>query len=264
MKALNELTHHNIQFLLTDIDDTITTDGQLLPRAYEALWKLQTAGYKVIPVTGRPAGWCEMIARFWPVAGVVGENGGFYFRYHNHKMIRHFTQSEQDRMNNQKRLVALAEHIFKENPEAALASDQFCRMIDLAIDYCEDVRPALSPQQVQAIVELFTNAGAQVKVSSIHINAWFGKHDKATMCFDILKREFNIDKKTATEISAYCGDSPNDEPLFKAFPLSFGVANVEKFKNQMESLPQYIASLEGGDGFVQIVNQILTTKSQRN
>ena len=79
-----------IKFLLTDIDDTLTDEGLLGPEAYASMWALHRAGVKVLPITGRPAGWCEMIARQWPVSGVVGENGGFYFRYHNKKMHRHF------------------------------------------------------------------------------------------------------------------------------------------------------------------------------
>ena len=80
----------SLKFLLTDIDDTLTDEGQLGAEAYEALWDLHKAGVHVVPITGRPAGWCEMIARMWPVSGIVGENGGFYFRYHNKTMQRHF------------------------------------------------------------------------------------------------------------------------------------------------------------------------------
>src|SRR4051812_18334202 len=62
-----------------DIDDTLSTEGQLTADAYEALWRLKAAGHAVVPITGRPAGWCDHIARFWPVDAVVGENGAFTF-----------------------------------------------------------------------------------------------------------------------------------------------------------------------------------------
>ena len=45
-----------IRGVLTDIDDTLTTHGRLLPEAYAALAQLRAAGLLVIPVTGRPAG----------------------------------------------------------------------------------------------------------------------------------------------------------------------------------------------------------------
>ena len=54
-----------IRFVLTDIDDTLTTDGRLTAAAYGALERFAARGYRVIPVTGRPAGWCDLIARFY-------------------------------------------------------------------------------------------------------------------------------------------------------------------------------------------------------
>ncbi len=85
--------------LLCDIDGTITSDGRLSASAYAALEALQSAGLLVIPVTGRPAGWCDLIARFWPVAAVVGENGAFYFRYDHatHRMTRRYARSHAER-----------------------------------------------------------------------------------------------------------------------------------------------------------------------
>src|SRR5262249_57511345 len=71
-----------IRGVLADIDDTITTDGKLTAAAYGALERLQAAGFRVVPITGRPAGWCDHIARMWPVDAVVGENRAFYFPSH--------------------------------------------------------------------------------------------------------------------------------------------------------------------------------------
>ncbi|MGZ3772021.1 MAG: HAD family hydrolase, partial [Bdellovibrio sp.] len=172
MKNVNEFSH-SLRFLLTDIDDTLTDEGRLGPEAYEALWKLAESGVHVIPVTGRPAGWCEMIARVWPVSGVVGENGGFYFRYHNKKMQRHFFFDDKIQKQNRAKLQVIEKEILEKVPGADLASDQFCRLMDLAIDFCEDV-PALPKDQVQKIVSIFQSHGAQAKVSSIHVNGWFG------------------------------------------------------------------------------------------
>ena len=81
IRALGQATLDRIRYVLTDIDDTVTTDGRLPAKSYDALERLQNAGLAVIPITGRPAGWCDMIARFWPVDAVVGENGAFYFSY---------------------------------------------------------------------------------------------------------------------------------------------------------------------------------------
>src|SRR6202040_2125472 len=102
-----------IRFVLLDIDDTLTTDGRLTAAAYAALEDLSRRGLRVIPVTGRPAGWCDLIARFWPVDAVIGENGAFYFRYDHEarSMTRHFWLSAAERAAARRRLDRLAEEI---------------------------------------------------------------------------------------------------------------------------------------------------------
>lgn len=261
MKNLTDF-NSKIEFLLTDIDDTITTEGQLHAEAYEALWKLSDAGLKVIPITGRPAGWCEMIARFWPVAGVVGENGGFYFT-HKHipgedskKMSRWFFTDESTMQKNKKKLEIVEKEVLKIVPGSAVSSDQFCRLMDLAIDFCEDV-PALDENSINTIVQIFEKHGAQAKVSSIHVNGWFGSYNKLTTTFEFLKNEFNLTEAEALAKCAFVGDSPNDEPMFERFPNSFGVANILHFKDKMTTHPHYIANSHGGKGFAEIAERIL-------
>ena len=134
MKKLTEFSAP-ISYLLTDIDDTLTDEGLLGPEAYQALWDLHRAGIHVIPVTGRPAGWCEMIARVWPVSGVVGENGGFYFRYHDKKMKRHFVFNEQTQKQNREKLNLIEKQVLSQVPGCGIASDQFSRLMDLAVDF---------------------------------------------------------------------------------------------------------------------------------
>ncbi|HEY5598518.1 MAG TPA: HAD-IIB family hydrolase, partial [Kiloniellales bacterium] len=162
-----------------DIDDTLTTDGQLTAEAYAALARLHEAGLMIAPITGRPAGWCDHIARMWPVDGVVGENGAFYFRYDRarRRLHRRFVVGQTERAENRRRLDALAAEVLAAVPGAALASDQPYREADLAIDYREDVTP-LSADAVARIVALFKAAGATAKVSSIHVNGWYGTYDK--------------------------------------------------------------------------------------
>jgi HAD superfamily hydrolase (TIGR01484 family) len=258
MKSLSEF-NFPLQFLLTDIDDTLTDEGLLGPEAYEALWNLHRAKIHVIPVTGRPAGWCEMIARQWPVAGVVGENGGFYFRYHNKEMQRHFVFDSSIQTANRKKLDVIQEQILREVPGCAVASDQFCRLMDLAIDFCEDV-PPLPPASVQKIVSIFQQHGAQAKVSSIHVNGWFGTYDKLTTSLQFLKTEFGIDTSTAKKVCGFSGDSPNDEPMFQFFPASFAVANFAKFADQVKHKPAFLAAHKGGHGFSEIAQKILAAR----
>jgi len=248
--------------VFTDIDDTITTDGRLPAAAYGALERLHEAGLLVVPITGRPAGWCDMVARFWPVGGVVGENGAFYFRYDHkaRKMIRHFTAGPVERAGNRRKLEALAERILKAVPGAAIASDQLYREADLAIDFCEDVEP-LPPEAIDRIVALFEEAGAVAKVSSIHVNGWFGQYDKLSMTRVFVRDALGLDLEAAKEKFMFCGDSPNDEPMFRFFPYGCGVANVRDFASRMAALPAFVSEARGGEGFVEIANRILSARA---
>jgi HAD superfamily hydrolase (TIGR01484 family) len=258
MKNIREFKN-KIKFLLTDIDDTMTDEGLLGKEAYEAMWKLHDKGVQVVPVTGRPAGWCELIARVWPVSGVVGENGGFYFRYVNKQMKRQFFFDEKTQSSNRKKLNDICKEILTQVNGAAVASDQFCRLMDLAIDFCEDV-PRLPKQDVQQIVQIFEKHGAHAKISSIHVNGWFGDYNKLTQTLNFLKQEFQLSPQQAKEQCAFCGDSPNDEPMWAFFSNSLSVANISEFLDDLKNKPQYIASHRGGLGFAEITDQILNNR----
>lgn len=260
MKSLDQFTNTKISFVFTDIDDTLTREGRLEPEAFAALWRLYQSRIFVIPVTGRPAGWCELIARQWPVAGVIGENGGLYFRYHLREMKRHYFFDPEVRARNTQRLEKIKKEILTEVPGSAVASDQFCRQMDLAIDFCEDVDP-LPETDVKKIVQIFKRNGAQAKISSIHVNGWFGEYDKLSMCRTFMKREFQKDLNEIQDETCFVGDSPNDEPMFEFFQNSFAVQNVTKFLPQLERQPRYIAPEEGGKGFAQIVNKLLSLRA---
>lgn len=258
MKLLKELNHCP-RYILTDIDDTLTDKGQLSAEAYAALWKLKSKGFTIIPVTGRPAGWCEMIARLWPVDGVVGENGGFYFRYHRNEMKRVFFARTSEMARNRRKLNLIEKEILRKVPGSAVASDQFCRLMDLAIDFCEDVKP-LSTDKVRRIVDIFEKHGAQAKISSIHVNGWFGSYNKVTMLKKMLKTEFKLSESRIKKDCLFCGDSPNDEPMFEYFPASVGVANIKNFISQLRSPPRYVTRSKAGKGFVELAYHLIKIK----
>ena len=150
----------SIRGVFTDIDDTLTNDGRLTAKAYDAMERLQKVGVAVVPITGRPAGWCDHIARMWPVDGVVGENGAFYFRYDrtNKRMDRRYVDPDDVRDEKRWRLKELAEQIVQAVPGSAISADQLYRETDLAVDFCEDV-PPLSAESIDMIVALLTEAG---------------------------------------------------------------------------------------------------------
>ncbi len=247
-----------IRVVMTDIDDTLTLEGRLPAIAYAALERLHEAGFIVVPITGRPAGWCDLIARQWPVDAVVGENGAFYFCHDQSRkfMVRHYAQAEAERAANKAKLFAIAADVLGIFPGTAFATDQTYREVDVAIDFCEDV-PRLPLQTAQDIASFFENRGATAKVSSIHVNAWIGTHDKLTMSLALLQQRFGISAKATRTQVAYCGDSPNDAPMFGFFDLSFGVANVAPFLGAMGHEPRYITQSQGGHGFSEIAASLL-------
>lgn len=256
MEKISTFKNPGIKYLFTDIDDTLTTDGQLPAASYEKIWQLSQNGISVIPITGRPAGWCDMIARFWPVRAVIGENGAFYFSYKNQKMTRVWAFNEETRLKYQQQLEKIKIEILQKVPKAAVSADQFSRLFDLAIDFCEDI-PPLSSKEIDQIVSIFKAHGAQAKVSSIHVNGWFGNHNKLTMCEQFCREELGFELSQNLNQCAFAGDSPNDEPLFEYFKNSFGVANVNDFKDRMKHLPNYVTAHKGGEGFVEIAQSLL-------
>jgi len=250
-----------VRGVFLDIDDTLSTDGQLTAEAYSALARLHDAGLLIAPITGRPAGWCDHIARMWPVDAVVGENGAFYFRYdrESRQLHRRFIANDTDRIENRRRLDALAAEILAAVPGTALASDQPYREADLAIDYCEDV--ARLPQTAVArIVALFEAAGATAKVSSIHVNGWFGTYDKLSTTRLMLAEDFGLDLDARIAEYVFVGDSPNDAPMFAAFPNAVGVANLRAFADGMSALPAYITAAPAGAGFAELAAALLDAR----
>src|SRR5215469_18940503 len=116
----------DISYVLTDIDGTLTREGRLPAATYGALERLQEAGLKVIPVTAGSSGWCDLIARMWPVDAVIGENGGFYFgRQSNGIAIeRRYWTDKAGRDKDGERLRAVLDEIVRLVPGTAPSPDQ--------------------------------------------------------------------------------------------------------------------------------------------
>jgi HAD superfamily hydrolase (TIGR01484 family) len=256
MKPLAQLATDAVRFVLLDIDDTLTTDGRLTAAAYGALERLRDAGKRVVPVTGRPAGWCDHIARMWPVDAVVGENGAFYFWHADHKLRRRYHDDEGARKAKRARLESLAQHIVRAVPGCAIAADQPYRETDLAIDFREDVAP-LPLEAAQRIATLMREAGLTAKVSSIHVNGWFGGYDKLAMTRVLFRERFGVDLDAGNRQVVFAGDSPNDAPMFEFFDRSVGVANVRQFGSALEHPPKYVTENACGAGFAELASHLL-------
>jgi HAD superfamily hydrolase (TIGR01484 family) len=218
----------------------------------------------VVPITGRPAGWCDHFARFWPVDAVVGENGAFTFFMGTRTgggEIRSRLDTPgalADESLRRKKLAELIQRIRGRFPHAKFASDQGYREHDLAIDFCEDV-PAWSRSEIDELVTLCEEAGAHAKISSIHVNTWFGDYDKVKGFSHFLASHPDMPTRDQW---LFIGDSPNDEPMFRHFPHSVGVANLRNFLDRLSHPPRWITSAESGAGFVEMTEKLLQTHQQ--
>jgi HAD superfamily hydrolase (TIGR01484 family) len=250
-----------LRWVLTDIDDTLTTEGRLPAPAYAALERLANAGIALVPVTGRPAGWCDMIARLWPVAAVVGENGALWYAYDpaTRRMRRHHAQDEAARAAARARLEALAARAMAEVPGSAIAADQPFRLFDMALDFREDAGP-LGLEDAARIAAVFRAGGAEAKISSIHVNAWIGRWDKLSGLRHLFATLWQPLEGVLDRV-AYLGDSPNDAPIFAAVPFSVGVANVRPFLAAMPAAPAYVTEREAGAGFVEFADAVLAARN---
>ncbi len=255
--GLPEALCRRLTHFFTDIDDTLTANGMIPAGSFAALWALSSAGIQVVPVTGRPAGWCDHIARMWPVAGVVGENGAFSYVYDRERkaMARHLSDPGLDDPDRRRALEAVARRVLAEVPGTALAADQAFRLSDIAIDYCEDV-PPLPAESVDRVCAILREEGVQFKVSSIHVNFWKGSFDKMTGV-----RRFLQEQGLAWEVVKnrviFIGDSPNDEPLFAGFAHSIAVGSLRRYLDRLQTLPEYITESGPAEGFQEAVAEIL-------
>jgi HAD superfamily hydrolase (TIGR01484 family) len=241
--------------LFTDIDDTLTCDGAIEPAALAALHALREGGVPVVAITGRSMGWSAPFARAWPVAAIVAENGAMALLPDG---TVEYTQDEAIRARNAVRLRAAAERIVRDVPGAVLARDSAGRVTDIAIDHSEFER--LPQAGIDRVVALMHEEGLHATVSSIHVNGWYGTHDKLSAARWMVRRLFGRALDDERERWVYVGDSTNDQQMFGFFPLSVGVANLRRFAAELHIWPAYLTEGERGDGFAEVAQRLLDAR----
>lgn len=244
--------------VLTDIDDTLTTDGAITPDALQALAQLKAAGLHVIAITGRPMGWSEPFARNWPIDAIVAENGAVALFRDGAALTVEYAQDATTRERNGQRLRQVAARVLRELPGTRLARDSSGRVTDIAVDHAEFAH--LSPAQIETVVALMRAEGMNATVSSIHINGWFGAHTKLSGARWIVRRLLGHDLELERERWVYVGDSTNDQLMFGHFPLSVGVANLMEFAAALTVWPAYITDGARGAGFAEIAQRLLAQR----
>jgi HAD superfamily hydrolase (TIGR01484 family) len=248
----------HIAGVLTDIDDTLTDEGAIVPQALAALQRLRDAGLHVIAITGRPMGWSEPFARDWPIDAIVAENGAVALFRAGGTLRVEYAQDEATRARNTRRLREVAARLQRELPGSTLARDSAGRVTDIAVDHSEFAH--LAPAQIEQVVALMRAAGMNATVSSIHVNGWFGEHDKLSGARWIVQRLLGRDVERERDRWAYVGDSTNDQLMFGHFPLSVGVANLLRFADGLTVWPAYLTVHERGRGFAEFADALLRAR----
>ena len=242
--------------LLTDIDDTLTTDGAVPAPVVQAIAALKAKGLAVIPITGRPVGWSVPFAKEWPVDALVAENGAVALRRNaNGSLDKLYQQDEAMRIANFAKMQAVLAQMEATVPGAKRATDSAGRECDIAVDHSEFTH--LPQAQIDQCVQIMRDAGMNATVSSIHINGWFGEHNKLEGARWIVRTLFGRDLDAEIGQWCYIGDSTNDQLMFQHFDNSFGVANIARFVPQLKHLPRYVTPGERGAGFIQLAERIL-------
>jgi len=244
--------------VFTDIDDTLTRDGAIEPAALDALDALQAAGVPVIAITGRPLGWSEPFVWGWPVAAIVPENGAVALIRQGDAVLTEYAQDAATRARNAVRLRAVAERVLREVPGATLARDSPGRATDIAIDHAEFAR--LDPGAIERVLAVMGAEGMTASVSSIHVNGWFGTHDKLSGARWMVQRLFGRQLDAERARWVYVGDSTNDQAMFGYFPLSVGVANLLDFASQLQTWPAFITRGERGAGFAEVAQRVIRAR----
>jgi HAD superfamily hydrolase (TIGR01484 family) len=244
--------------VFTDIDDTLTTEGSATGEAVAALASLHAAGLHVIPITGRPVGWSEPFAREWPVDAIVAENGAVALVHDeaSGRLRKLYQQDEALRRASYARMQQVAQRIVREVPGANLSRDSEGRETDIAIDHSEFT--TLPQDAIARVVRLMQDEGMNATVSSIHINGWFGDHNKLSGARWIVRELFGRDLDAEIDRWVYVGDSTNDVLMFERFPHSIGVANIRRFEAELSHPPTYITPGERGAGFAEVVDALLS------
>ena len=260
LRPLSELAvPSNLLGVLTDIDDTLTTDGVVPEHVVAAIARLKDAGLKVVPITGRPVGWSVPFASAWPVDAIVAENGAVALRKSaTVGLDKLYQQDDETRARNFARMQEVLSQIEATVPGANRATDSMGRECDIAVDHSEFTN--MPQAQIDQCVQIMRDAGMNATVSSIHINGWFGDHNKLEGARWIVRELFDIDLDATLNQWVYIGDSTNDQLMFQHMPHSVGVANIARFVPQLKHLPRYVTTAERGDGFVQLADHLLAAQ----
>ncbi len=253
LAELGDAEARGLEYLLFDLDDTVLTHGHLTRQAYDAICDLADAGLGLVAVTGRPAGWGELIARQWPVLAVVAENGATILKRESGGIARLVADPQA-----RQRLQPIVDEVGHYFPDVELADDNGARLTDVTFDIGE--RRCVPPERIDELRRFILSRGARTTRSSVHLHATFEGDDKASGALRLLLLLRGIDAGTARVRAAFVGDSENDAACFACFRTTVGVANVAPWIGRLTVPPRYVTSAPMGAGFAELARRLLSAR----
>lgn len=239
-----------IKLIATDMDGTLTVEGKFPSRLGQALWDLQSAGYAVVIVTGRSAGWVSGLAHYLPIQGAIAENGGLFFYQPDTpgKVLSDIPGLKEHRAHLADTFRQLQTHF----PHLRTTADNVFRITDWTFD-----NPGFDPLDLEKMAHLCTTEGFDFTYSTVQCHIKPQGQNKQAGLLTVL--EHHLPEQYALHETLTIGDSPNDQDLFdsKVFPLSVGVANLSHYLEQIDHYPQAITKEAEGLGFIEIIKRLL-------
>ncbi len=258
-RPLRQADLSGVRGVFTDVDGTLTTGHKLRSETVRALERLTASGLRVVLVSGRPAGWGEAWARQLPVDGVIVENGGLFFHKGAKGALRKvYLEPPTQRAAHRQRLEREVQRVLAQVPGARLSVDSRYTEVDLAVDYNEEVR--LGDEGASRIESLLRARGVTAVRSSVHVNCWLGRFDKLSASRRFAKVAWGEELDPADGRYVYAGDSFNDAPMFQAFKLGVGVANVRAVLDRIDAPPAFITRAPEGRGFEELARALLARR----
>ena len=219
-------------------------------------------GDPVAPARGAPAtpahGGLITPARCGAIAPARGGSGESAARTGGELTKLYYLQDAQKRHAYFMRLQQVARRVLRAVPGALLSRDSPGRETDIAIDHSEFTH--LGADRIAQVVRIMREEGMSATVSSIHINGWFGDHNKLLGARWIVRELFGRALDAEIGQWVYVGDSTNDQLMFEAFAQSVGVANIRRFESELTHLPRYITRGERGAGFAEVAQALLAVR----
>lgn len=246
----------SIKFVLAGMDETLASRGRVAAATYHALEHLRADGVVVLLVTDASAGWCDQMARTWPVDGVIGESGGLFVhrQLNGHDVMRHYFLAPSERVLARAQLARIEQSVQQDAPWALHAEDRPLRLTSVAYRLPQD------PERSIELEVILRRAGAQVLRNNLWVLGWVGAYDRLAMLLRVLSETYALDAKVDGDRVLYCGDPVNDASIFGFFRHTVGVSTVRDPLAVLSAEPRWVTRGPGGTGLVEAAQAVISAR----